>query len=291
MLSADLTAKEWNDHLLEKYGYGLWEFANALTGTLYYRGYKYFYSAEKKKKIKPSVTKFPRLLNLNRAYYNVLHQESFKDLENLKSYIIQVLVEECKKYGWFADENKISERTSQTITEIFDLKPFFKKLTHYLQDIRYLEISNPLQNKKGPPIKPIYLVAFLWSEVMKDKKGRQWSKILYLLKWFSQRLKTSKYGQEYLNIPDNITQKNLKREFMVDLKRNNKSKERCEFLEKERSIYFPIEKNHKRFQIKFKDQFINIDPLKNRPLLIFPDGIQFPEKRRRPVLSKKQFLL
>lgn len=273
MLSKDSTAREWNDFLIEKYGYGIWEFAHALTETLYYKGYKYFFHPG---------TKIPIILSFDVAYYKLLKWESIERLGNLKSHIVKVLVEERNKYGRFCNEKKISKADARKIIEFFDLEPFVKKLTNYLWDIQEsLRIWNPLQNKKGRPIKPIYLIAFLWSEVMKDKKRRQWSKILDLLKWFSKRLKTSKYGQAYLNIPDNISQKNLKREFMFVFKRSYSNRGRYEFLEEQRSIYFPIKKKHKRFQIEFKDQSINIDHGKDHPLLIFPDGSQFPEKRRK----------
>jgi len=271
-MSSELkTAPKWDEFLLANYGYGIWDFTHSLVNMIQYRGYKYFY---------PPDTDFPKSLKFDRADWCKSFERNSKKLRTLKFRVIKVLSEYAMDWGQI-DEKDSFKIKEKFITDIWDLGAFFERLDHASEwlskTIKNLPIKILLEGK-GTPIRILYRVASLWSKVMKDNEDRpQWSDIKDLLYWFSDKLKSCRYVHAFFDTTE-FTEDNLKREFWINFKRGNKKKELREYFEEQRSIYFPIEKNHRRFQIEFKDQFINIDPLKDHPLLIFPDGSQFPEK-------------
>jgi len=258
------TAEEWNNFLLEKYDYGLWPFALSLYYLFYLKGYESLYSREELPEIlKEGWTESFRKLRQNT-----------KKLKNLKSNIFKTLAEHLDLFGWRTDE--------EFIIDLFDVRPFLKGLDSSIAGSdKILEDSirtKPPWDGRGRPVKPIHQVAFLWSEVMRDEKGRRWKQILSLLKYFEtgsfyswaasdEGIRELLKWERWENMsPDSITnrpqflkavgiyedflekvldttkvdEETLRQEFISILKKNKKKAEYGFYLKQLRSLYFPI---------------------------------------------------
>jgi len=131
--------------------------------------------------------------------------------------------------------------------------------------------SRPPFYGRGRPIKFVCQVAFVWSEIMRDRKGRRWEDILALFSWLSEQLKTLKFARKYLCIPEKFKNKNLNREFIV-YKRSRKE-EGLKELREQASCYF----NDRHFGIKFTNKDIRFDMSRENGRIEFPDRTLFRE--------------
>lgn len=254
------TAEGWDNLLLRKYGCGLWPFVHSFAGQLFtfvpdYFKISYF-----------EINGEPQSLRLGKMTAGDMHHEVTWKLEKsrkLERHIIEDLAKDKK------DEKSIPKR--------YGTQTLFHQL-HVDQAVfaRLRPISRPAFYGRGRPIKFVCRIAFVWSEVMKNHRGRSWFDALGLFKWMRERLKTLGFVPwKYLSLPERFYTDRLAQEFVIYRKaRNDKSeqKRRAKVLQEYRSSYFPVGDNGGHFRIAFTSENIIFD-------MTFEDGrIEFPDR-------------
>lgn len=281
------SAKDWDRFLSNKYDHRLWEFAHSIIDLFYFKGYKFFY---------PPKTEFPKSLETSHTdFFNVM-EARIKKKEKLPQIIYKVLAEEFVDVGWIEKKRKgqkiyFAERN--LIDNIYELRPFMKRLRENIileKRLLYdLKKSHPLSQRRGAPFKNIYQIAFLWSEVMQDKKGFHWNTMIDLLNYFEEKLKSTAY-KKYIFDSSDVNQERLRIEYWHVMKRDRKDIasifRRGHYLEHLRylkSLYFPNSLQRPYFEIKFSEEYIDKSSISEAgPVIVFPDGERFLTSIERP---------
>jgi len=259
------TAEGWDSLLLKEYGYGLWPFVHSFAGLLFTFIPDYFKAKD------------PQSLRLGKLSMADRHDRltwRLRELKNLERHIIKVLAEDKK------DE--------ESIPESYGTETLFKQL-HVDQAValRLRLTSRPPFYDRGRPIKFVCQVAFVWSEIMRDRMGRRWFYALGLFKWMRERITTLTFARKYLNLSAKFNEQCLAREFVIYKTAQNvksKQKKRAEVIEKRakmleeyKSSYFPIGNNGSHFGIIFTNKNICFDASRKNGRIEFPDRTLFQE--------------
>lgn len=271
------TAEGWDSLLLEKYGYGLWPFVHSFAGQLFtfvpdYFKIRYF-----------KINGEPQSLRLGKMTAGDMYDEVTWKLEKsrkLERHIIRDLAKDKK------DEKSIPER--------YGTQALFHQLHVDLAVFARLRlISRPAFYGRGRPIKFVYRVAFVWSEAMKNHRGRSWFDALGLFEWMRERLKTLGFVRKYLSLPKKFNSDRLAQEFVIYRKaRNVKSEQerRAKVLQEYRSSYFPVGDNDGHFGITFTSKNIIFDVTRENGRIEFSDRTLFqenPNTKPIPILPRR----
>ena|GEM_PF-2134222 len=264
------TAEGWNSFLLEEYGYGIWPFVHSFAGLLFTFVPDYFRAKD------------VQSLRLGKMAAADMHDRlkwKLRELKNLERHIIKVLAEDKK------DE--------ESIPKSYGTEKLFLQL-HVDQAVaaRLWPISRPPFYGRGRPIKFVCQVAFVWSEIMRDRRGRRWAHILALFKWMCERMRTLTFARKYLSLSDKFDEQRLAREFVIyQAAQNVKSKqERAKVLQEYRSSYFPIGDYSGHCGIIFTNEYIYFDGSREDGRIEFPDRTLFLENSNIspvPILTRR----
>lgn len=261
-------SEDWNNFLRKKYGYDIMNFARCIAELIQESDLKYQRSPN---------TKFARA-----SIYGVrehLKREADK-IEKLKAKNIKML------YELFYDVGQLEKGgpTKRDLDFIFDIYPeaksFIKRLDKIIKDRK--DMKSP---KKGAPVKIYNKIAFVFAQVMRDKKGISWQCIEKFLKWFFKELSTTDY-YKILGYGD-LKISSIKREYYRMI-RNKESKSKIRALQKrffpKPHFFFPI-------AIEFNKNYIEINMVEvNPPYIKFPngDGIIYQTSKPYKDLTEKQ---
>lgn len=171
-----------------------------------------------------------------------------------------------KRMGFWNEKEPTVEHINY-IKEVYEAGSLFDKLD---EDINILKGLKSYRSEKGRDPVLRNLIAAVWAQVMKDRRGFNWENIEHLFGWFDARLKNSLYLNT-LGSP-NFYQFSLKNAYQ-----RYKGKEKYEdlFLSIKKR-YFPTPRKAPHLRIEFKKEHILIDFIKkDYPLIIFPDGKTF----------------
>lgn len=259
------TANEW-DSFLQKYGYGIWEFSFCIAGIIRMVEFKYTFSPD---------TKFAPMMKYGRREYYEILGNRINKMKKLKEIIINKLNAYLVDFG-YRQEEKLSQGRIDHIVKIFELEQFFYVLDEETNGLEkdVMKVKQ-IWRKRGHPVETRYLIASIWAQVMKDKRGINWRMILLLMDWFFDNLSDAIYSS-ILGKPEDFLEYNkFEKEYHV-IKRDKKRKEHIDMLSK---AYFPKPRRKRFRKIDFKKDYINVGGLyldNEHPLITFPNGVTFP---------------
>lgn len=253
------TAHDWDSFLIDKYDYGIWSFSFSIAKMIAGANRKYCYDPE---------TEFPR--SFNYALDKFMKKE-IERRERLKTIIINTYHDSLCDWGWVEE----GEPTEQEINFIKDIyKDAGSHLESIDKEIKGFKRFRPFWKKEGRPIELKNIIASVWAQILKDKRGSNWKQIEYLLRWFFNKFKIGKavYYKALGNNSEEFFEYNIRHEYYV-IKRNEHNRKNIEIL---RKIYFPLSKLYPLSRIEFKKDYINFPlPTEKGPLITFPDGETF----------------
>jgi hypothetical protein len=248
-------AKEWDDFIsekFEKYGWGLFNFAYSLTCLIMESNLKYFI---------PPIIELPDFLKYGGHEYYKFIERDIKTKKKLKKDIIKKLRQFPQVDGMYKDD-------ADSIFELYNLKPFFKILDKQICHQEDTLATKFIWGKRGRPVEMRNRLAFVWAQVMKDRRGINWMKIYFLMSWFYEKLEKTTYCK-LLGIDGDFDEHNLRKEYYVVTKDKNRQRD----LQSAKEACFPSPKKERLNMIEFHKDYINLWPrIDELPALSFPDG-------------------
>lgn len=251
------STEDWDSFLRIKYGYGIYEFSFSIADMIVLRNAKFNYSPQ---------TKLPEKLISGR---NVYFRDEIKMRQNLKSHIIMRLFNYLKGVGWWDEFKEPTKRIIDEVIEIYDLGPFFKKLEG---EIEWYKDSRDIWGREGRPPEIRNFIASIWAQIIRNKKGANWSEIEQLFIWFYHKLKKTTYcgllGTDRAHRSD-FDRFNLRNAYF----RMKKEKRKRDFIDYHRDKYFSIPRQNPELSIEFEKKHIDLIPRETGGLLLkFPEG-------------------
>jgi hypothetical protein len=256
------TVEEWENFLLERYGYGIFEFSYCIARMISDADPRYSFARKE----------LPNILRRGRSKYYEEIKSDLKRKKKLKDYIINKLSYFLKLVGQLG-EGKITEKESRFIIEIYGLEPLLEKIDREICFHEESLMMKSIWRRRGPLFKTRYKVASIFAQIIKNNRGPNWVEIEDLLWWFYDNLRDATYCKEFGTKDEDFVYYHLKNEYYV-IRSNEKRRKDIEY---SREIFFPVPRKRKPFRIEFNEDYININTEDNRfPLISFPNRVTFP---------------
>jgi hypothetical protein len=250
------TPEGWNEFLLNRYGYGFYEYA--LCFAFYLRDPRFEFSCSVE-------TGIPRVSDIKtHAYYEDLKDKIRKKKSEIKAILeVEDLSDDENSYKtWYL---KAPTYLSKHLDEIS------KEIRRMQEEL----LDRPIWIRgRGRRVEIRNIIASIFAQVSLKNGQTEWVVIEGLFRSFWDFLEGAPYRKELGEVKEDIMYYKFQNEYKEIAKDSRKE---CE-IQNWALIFFPVPRKKKFVNIKFKKDWITIDERYSRdPLITFPDGTSFRE--------------